>query len=112
MGLLGTVLSLLPMVNSMGDLGAQTGSFFLALTSTFWGIVFAIIFKAINGVVEAEIDYCNKLTDLYFSRNSVLFKRGKVEEGAALKQKDHMPANKTDKPDFTGISDTSSEDLY
>ncbi len=73
MGILGTVISLLPMVRQLGDLSAQTGLFFSALTSTFWGIVFAILFKAFNGFLEAELDYCNKLTDLYVERNTFFF---------------------------------------
>lgn len=73
MGILGTVISLLPMVRQLGDLSAQTGLFFSALTSTFWGIVFAILFKAFNGFLEAELDYSNKLTDLYIERNTLSF---------------------------------------
>lgn len=73
MGILGTVISLIPMVNEMSSSIAQSNLFFSALTSTFWGIVFAIIFKAINGFVQSELDFSNKLTDLYFERNSLLF---------------------------------------
>ncbi len=71
MGILGTVISLIPMVNQLGNVDSQTGLFFSALTSTFWGIVFAIIFKGINGFLEAEIDYANSLTALYFERNTI-----------------------------------------
>ena len=40
LGILGTVVSLLPMV---ADLADMQQNFFAALTSTFWGLVFAII---------------------------------------------------------------------
>lgn len=126
MGLLGTVISLLPMVKIMGDLDAQTGSFFLALTSTFWGIVFAIIFKGINGLVEAEIDYCNKMTDLYFSRNSLFFKN-ELSVSADLHQPEKKPAqentgDKSKEAERPGVNQVNlnlsedplgnSEDLY
>ena len=71
MGLLGTGVSLLPMVAEVGSMDSTTGLFFAALTSTFWGIVFAIIFKAINGILQAEIEYLDSLATLYFERNSV-----------------------------------------
>jgi len=50
MGLLGTVISLIPMVGEM-----DTDLFFMALTSTFWGIVFAIVFKVFNGFLQATL---------------------------------------------------------
>lgn len=54
MGMLGTVVSLIPMVNSIG--AESTGLFFSALTSTFWGIVFALIFKLLDASVSYKID--------------------------------------------------------
>ena len=49
LGILGTVLSLLPMVSELGNL--QT-NFFAALTSTFWGLVFSIAFKLCDGYLS------------------------------------------------------------
>ncbi|UUX34502.1 MotA/TolQ/ExbB proton channel family protein [Fundicoccus culcitae] len=63
MGLLGTVISLIPMVGTM-----ETALFFAALTSTFWGIVFAIIFKALNGFLQAKVEQGNQQVNTYLLR--------------------------------------------
>ena len=46
LGILGTVKSLLPLVS---DLSEMQGDFSAALTSTFWGLVFSIFFKFLDG---------------------------------------------------------------
>ena len=46
-GMFGTVISLLSL-NMGGDLSAVQENFFTALTSTAWGIIFAILFKVLN----------------------------------------------------------------
>lgn len=63
MGLLGTVIALIPMVGEM-----DTNLFFMALTSTFWGIVFAIIFKGLNGYLQAKVEENNELVQTYLLR--------------------------------------------
>ncbi|MGO4936946.1 MotA/TolQ/ExbB proton channel family protein [Fundicoccus sp. Sow4_H7] len=63
MGLLGTVISLIPMVGTM-----ETELFFMALTSTFWGIVFAIVFKALNGILQARVEESNQKINTYLLR--------------------------------------------
>ena len=68
LGLLGTVVSLIPMVNSLGDV--ETGLFFSALTSTMWGIIFAICFKVANGWVASGIEDNEKNIDIYLQRNT------------------------------------------
>lgn len=73
MGLLGTVISLIPMVKSIGTI--EQGLFFSALTSTFWGIVFAIIFKAINGYLEAGITEAEKNIQIFLDRYSTMVKK-------------------------------------
>jgi len=72
MGLLGTVISLIPMVKSIGTI--EQGLFFSALTSTFWGIVFAIIFKGINGYLEAGITEAEKNIQIFLDRYSTMVK--------------------------------------
>jgi len=63
LGMLGTVCSLIPMVN---DIGTQsTGSFFSALTSTFWGIVFAVLYKALDATISYKIEDNEKHMDYY-----------------------------------------------
>ena len=53
-GMLGTVMSLIPMVDSIGT--SNTTSFFTALTSTFWGIIFAITFKICDANISFKIE--------------------------------------------------------
>lgn len=54
MGMLGTVVALIPMVDKMGD--QSTGLFFTALTSTFWGIVAAILCKVLDAFISPIIE--------------------------------------------------------
>ncbi len=61
MGMLGTVISLLPMVSTIGS--DVSGSFFTALTSTFWGIVFAIVFKILDSIIAYKIEDIEKHMD-------------------------------------------------
>ncbi|MGN0246112.1 MAG: MotA/TolQ/ExbB proton channel family protein [Lachnospiraceae bacterium] len=60
-GMLGTVMSLMPIV------GSADANFFEALTSTFWGIVFAIIFKALDAGISYKIDDNEKHMDYFFN---------------------------------------------
>ena len=54
LGMLGTILSLLRMV----ELTQQevTISFTVALTSTFWGLVFALAFKAVDAMLQPMVE--------------------------------------------------------
>lgn len=65
MGILGTVISLLGLVADMDNV---QGNFYSALTSTFWGLVFAIIFKVLDGVISSEIEDNERSVELYLSR--------------------------------------------
>lgn len=65
MGILGTVLSLLPMVADMENM--QT-NFFAALTSTFWGLVFAIAFKLCDAFLSSRMEDNDKNVTLLLSR--------------------------------------------
>ncbi|MBR6874590.1 MAG: MotA/TolQ/ExbB proton channel family protein [Ruminococcus sp.] len=67
LGILGTVSSLLSLVKDMSDV---QGSFYGALTSTFWGLVFAIGFKLLDGVISSKIEDNEKTVALYLERNS------------------------------------------
>ena len=67
LGILGTVVSLLGMVSDSADV---TGNFYGALTSTFWGLVFAIIFKFLDGIVSSQIEDNEKSVALYLERNN------------------------------------------
>ncbi|MBQ8349753.1 MAG: MotA/TolQ/ExbB proton channel family protein [Ruminococcus sp.] len=67
LGILGTVISLLGLVADTSDI---TGNFYGALTSTFWGLVFAIVFKFLDGVISAKIEDNEKSVALYLERNN------------------------------------------
>lgn len=67
LGILGTVTSLLGLVADFSDI---TSNFYGALTSTFWGLVFAIIFKFLDGIISAKIEDNEKNIALYLERNS------------------------------------------
>ena len=45
-------------------------NFYGALTSTFWGLVFAIIFKFLDGIISAKIEDNEKNVQLYLERNN------------------------------------------
>lgn len=65
LGMLGTVLALIRMVNQSGF--DVSGAFFGALTSTFWGIVFAIIFKILDSRISYKIDDNEKHLEYLFN---------------------------------------------
>lgn len=65
LGILGTVVSLIGMVDNMGNI--STG-FFAALTSTFWGIIFSIIFKIADGAISTKLDDAEKAAELFMRK--------------------------------------------
>ncbi|MBP5224535.1 MAG: MotA/TolQ/ExbB proton channel family protein [Lachnospiraceae bacterium] len=65
LGILGTVLSLIPLVSQMA---AFETNFFAALTSTFWGLVFAIVFKLLDGFLSARMEDNEKSVELFLAR--------------------------------------------
>ncbi len=68
LGILGTVVSLLPMVADMADMQQN---FFAALTSTFWGLVFAILFKLLDGFLSSRIEDNDKNVALLLDRRDL-----------------------------------------
>lgn len=67
LGILGTVISLIGMAGS-----GQTveNGFFAALTSTFWGLVFAIVFKFLDGFISPKLDDGERAAELYMQRRA------------------------------------------
>ena len=65
LGILGTVVSLLPMVAELADMQSN---FFAALTSTFWGLVFAILFKLLDGFLSARMEDNDKSVAMLLER--------------------------------------------
>lgn len=53
LGILGTVTALIGMQSS--GMTADN-SFLLALTSTFWGLIFSIVFKSMQTIIESRLD--------------------------------------------------------
>ena len=65
LGILGTVLGLIPMVP---NLDTMKQNFLIALTSTFWGLIFSIIFKFLDGFLSPRIEDNIKTVDLYLAK--------------------------------------------
>ena len=65
LGILGTVVSLIPMVQ---DISSMQANFFVALTSTLWGLVFSIFFRVMDGVLSPRIERNNRGIDDYLEK--------------------------------------------
>ncbi len=87
LGILGTVISLLGLVSDTTDI---TANFYGALTSTFWGLVFAIIFKFLDGIISARIEDNEKNVALYLDRNMSsdqnVLRHNRISAEASLRQ--------------------------
>jgi len=79
MGILGTVIALIPMVDQLADM---EGSFFVALTSTLWGLLFAIIFKMLDGTLIPRLDRNERGIEDYLESLE-----RKIEEMKEMKEK-------------------------
>lgn len=65
MGILGTVISLIPMVQNIENIQQN---FYVALTSTLWGLMFAIFFKLLDGTLSPRIERNNRGIDEYLEK--------------------------------------------
>ena len=76
LGILGTILALI----SLKDFSSQivTSSFSLALTSTFWGLVFAIVSRLFEGVVGPKVENNERQINILF--NLEVYKKGQKHE--------------------------------
>lgn len=67
LGMLGTVVGLLGLDLASGDMENIKNNFFIALTSTAWGIVFAVLFKLLYALiaddVEEQIEIAKKMSE-------------------------------------------------
>ncbi len=67
LGMLGTVFGLLGLDLASGDMDNIKNNFFIALTSTAWGIIFSVFFKLCHAVivtgVEEAIDSSKKIIE-------------------------------------------------
>lgn len=81
LGIFGTVWSLIPMVENLADMQQN---FFAALTSTFWGLVFAITFKLLDGfLLSAKMDDNDRSVTLFLERAPEQY--AEEEEEAAVR---------------------------
>lgn len=58
LGLLGTVISLI-FTASDGNLEATQQYFMMSLTSTFWGMIFAISYKIVDAFISPDVERLN-----------------------------------------------------
>lgn len=56
LGMFGTVCGLLGLDLANGDMSNIKENFFIALTSTAWGIIFAALFKILNAFIENYVE--------------------------------------------------------
>ena len=66
MGILGTIISLIRLVTLSGS--EIIINFSTALTSTFWGLVSAIVFKAISGLLHSRVATNDEMIQILFTR--------------------------------------------
>lgn len=67
LGMLGTVIGLLGLDLASGDMENIKNNFFVALTSTAWGIIFSVVFKVIHAWIadniEEQIETAKKMAE-------------------------------------------------
>ena len=68
LGMLGTVFGLLGLDLATGDMENIKANFFVALTSTAWGIIFSVIYKLLYSwfaeYIDEQIETAKKLSDV------------------------------------------------
>ncbi len=99
LGILGTVVSLLGLVSDMENV---TGNFYGALTSTFWGLIFAIVFKFLDGLISPEIESNEKSVLMYLENKNA----AETAAGAPRTMPDTPVSDETDKPAEDIAADT------
>lgn len=70
LGMIGTVLSLLSLDLSASN-SSITNNFFGALTSTFWGAVFGVVFKLADSSVSTKIEMANEKYNIGIQRKNL-----------------------------------------
>ena len=57
--MLGTVFGLLGLDLTNGDMSNIRDNFFIALTSTAWGIIFSVFFKIFDALLNEDVEDIN-----------------------------------------------------
>ena len=74
LGMFGTVMGLLNVDFSAGNMDDVKANFFTALTSTAWGIIYSVGFKVVNAFysnrIETQIDDSKKLAEIIGPKRS------------------------------------------
>ncbi|MCL2386454.1 MAG: MotA/TolQ/ExbB proton channel family protein [Defluviitaleaceae bacterium] len=94
MGILGTVISLIPLVQNVENMEQN---FFVALTSTLWGLIFAVIFRLLDGVLLPRLELNNRGIDDYLEKLEGTLTEMKAES------KDAKPEEKTKASVYDGV---------
>ncbi len=110
LGMFGTVTALLG-VNMAGDMAQLQNRFFDALTSTAWGIIFAITFKIANGLaapfIERQIEEAQELG------NCQEDKEDKPKVSILKKSENVLPVGKAEAVErYFGETAASREDIF
>ena len=84
LGILGTIIGLLLMTES--NTREVMGNFMVALTSTFWGLVFSILFKAYDASVAPAFYQNGENVKLLFERIDIALGEEKEEDGVIQKK--------------------------
>ena len=91
LGILGTVLSLIHLVDSTADISLE---FLGALTSTFWGIVFTILFKLLDTAVSFHLDMGERIAELIQRREyEILEGKTSIREILDFDEEFELPAD-------------------
>lgn len=78
MGILGTIIGLLRMVGM--DSAIVMSNFTIALTSTFWGLVFSIAFKALDGMLAPNYYQNQENLQLIYERMDIATREDKLND--------------------------------
>ncbi len=76
LGILGTIIGLLRMVGL--ESAVVMSNFTLALTSTFWGLIFAIFFKGVDGVIAPRFYQNQENLQLLYERVDKAYGEGEM----------------------------------
>ncbi len=91
LGILGTVLSLIHLVDSTADINME---FLGALTSTMWGIIFTIVFKVLDTAISFDLDLGERISELVQMREYEDKKEPLPEKEAAAGMKTDSSKNR------------------
>ena len=106
LGILGTVISLLGMV---GDTSDVQGGFFAALTSTFWGLIFAIVFKFLDGFIAPKLEDGERAAELFMTRKAEGFFEKEAGHGAQSRTTEPQRSRSEVRPSQTQRCESPAE---